>query len=406
MRLKVAILFLLLLISPLYALTWSEVVELAPQVNHDLKSAEQQLKAEEWGYKKSLTTFFPQLSANASVTNSPSGSAWTQSYSYGLSLSQNLFQGMEAIYSIQSAYEDVVYQQASLRSTKSTVFYDLRQAFIEMLNKQEEVKLFEGILKQRQQNSRLIQLRYDSGKEDKGNLLATKASEASAEYDLASVKRDLKLARLKLSQLLEQEVDQVEAVEDLVGPTETDFAQLLPQTPAYVMAQSQLKSAEIADKATIAGFLPSLSLSASYSKRGSQWPPAGSSSKSWSLSLSMPIFPGGSNIADKVIYRAKLDQAREDFTQTRNDLRYNLEEAYEDYLDAVEALKVAEINLEATQERAKIARAKYLNGLVDYDEWDRVENTFITSQKALLSHQKTAYLAEASWHKTYGGFVK
>ncbi|MFH1825844.1 MAG: TolC family protein [bacterium] len=408
MRKIIGFLIIVCLVTPVFSLTWSDVVEQAPKTNHDLKSAQKQLEAGEWGYKKALTDFLPSLSGSAGLTES--GTAGAKSYSYGLSVRQSLFQGMAEVYGIQSAYEDVVYEKASLKAAQASVYYSLRAAFVEVLNKQEQVKLFEGILKQRQENSRLIQLRYDSGKEDKGNLLTTKANQSSAEYDLSSAKRDLKLAKLKMSQLLEQEVDQVELPpshsRESGNPEEINFDQLLEQTPAYIMAQSSLKSAELADQAAISGFLPSVSLSGSYSKRGNEWPPADSSSRSWGLSVSVPIFPGGSNIADKIIYQLRLDKAREDFKQTKNDLRYELESAFESFQDALEALVVTKISLAATQERAKITQAKYLNGLVTYDEWDRIESTNISAQKSLLNSQKSAYLAEANWYKTYGGYLK
>ncbi|MBU1027197.1 MAG: TolC family protein, partial [Candidatus Margulisbacteria bacterium] len=261
------------------------------------------------------------------------------------------------------------------------------------------------ILKQRKDNTALIELRYDSGKEDKGNLMSTRADQAQAEYDLSSAERDLKLAKLKLSQLLGQDVADVEEEISLDSPSTADFEQLLKTTPSYIQAVKQIESAELAYKATISGFLPSVSLSGSYRKSGSDWPPD-STSKSWSLSLSYPLFPGGSNIADRAIYSAKLDQAKEDFSASKKDIRYGLEEAFENFNDSLEGLKVAEISLAASEERAKISRVKYLNGLTNYDEWDRIESSYIQQQKSLLNYKKSALLAEASWYKSYGGYVK
>jgi outer membrane protein TolC len=64
------------------------------------------------------------------------------------------------------------------------------------------------------------------------------------------------------------------------------------------------------------------------------------------------------------------------------------------------------VQLAASKERAQITQVKYMNGLVNYDEWYRIENTYIQAQKTLLSSQKSAYVAEALWNKTYGGWVK
>ena len=99
-------------------------------------------------------------------------------------------------------------------------------------------------------------------------------------------------------------------------------------------------------------------------------------------------------------------KAREDFEQSIKDLRYSLEEAYDSYIDALEALELSRISLAAAKERAKITKAKYLNGLSNYDEWYRIETNYSRAQTSLLSSKKQAMLAEALWHKTYGGHVQ
>lgn len=404
-----ALLLIILFGVNVFALTWNETVNLAAKNSNELASAQKGLESTEWTYKKSWSAFLPQLSASASLSNSQSGTtaAWSESYSYGLSATQYLFKGTEGFYSIQSAYANVEYAKASLQSTKASVLYDLRSAFVDVLVGQENVLLLEKILKQRQENTELIQLRYDSGKEDKGNLMGTRADEAGAKYDLSSAKRDLKLARLKLSQLLESKVIKVEEGVGYEGRgvREVNFDEMLMSTPTYIMTKKQLESSALAYNATISGFLPSVSLSGSLRNTGSDWPPD-STNKSWSLNFSYPFFPGGSNVADRASYSAKLNQAREDFEQSIKDLRYTLEQAYEDFYDSLEALEVSKISMVANEERAKISRVKYLNGLTNYDEWDRIESAYIQAQKSLLNYEKSAMLAEALWHKTYGGYVK
>ncbi|KPJ66101.1 hypothetical protein AMJ44_08985 [candidate division WOR-1 bacterium DG_54_3] len=408
MRRTVLFFFLIVALSGhAFALTWGEALVMAEQKSHDLISAEKELEASEWAYRKAISAFLPQLSASAGMTETinSTNSADSRSYSYGLSATQYLFKGTEGIYGIQGAYANVEYKNASLQATRALVLYDLRSAFIDLLYAQENILLSEKILKQRQQNSRLIQLRYDSGKEDKGNLMTTQADEAQAKYDLSAAERDLKLARLKLSQLLQSDVAEVEGAGELQAPTEPIFDELLEKTPSYATARKQLEMAELSQKASISGFLPSLSLSGSYRNKGSEWPPD-EESKSWSLNLSYSFFPGGSNIADRAIAGADLDQAREEFDKGVKDLRYSLEDNYESFRGALDALEISRISLAAAEERSKITNVKYLNGLTGYDEWYRIENTYILAQKQLLSSKRSALLAEAAWHKSYGGYVQ
>jgi len=399
------LIFFLLVPSLALALDWSQASDLAEKNSNTLKSAKKQLESTQWSYNKALTSFLPQLSASAGISGSLT-SASSETYSYGLSASQTLFNGLDNYYSAKLAQVNVDSAKASLQDTYANVYYDLRVDFLELLFARKNIVLLEGILKTREKNTGLIQLRYESGREDKGNLLGTKADDRQAQYNLNTAKNDLVLAKLKLAQTLGVDIDTVEETIKTAGPSTADFDQLLKASPDYLIAVSQLETAKIQQASSVSGFLPSVSLSASYTKQGQQWPPADSSSKSWRLSVSYPFFPGGSNFVETLIAKAELDQAKEDYDKAVKDLRYNLEKAYADYKDAIDALESEQVSLAANKEKAEIANVKYLNGLVTYDEWNRLENAYIQSQKSVLSAQKSALLAEANWHKTYGGKVR
>jgi len=400
----VAALFLLLVLSvSSSALTWSEALSIAEKNNNDLLSAQKQLESYQWSYRRAQTSFLPQLSASASLTES--GTTAARSYSYGLSATQSLFKGGDNLFNLQSAQADLDYQRASYQSTVAEVYYEIRSAFVDLLTSQDNIVLLERILEQRQENARLVKLLYESGKEDKGNLMLTQADLEQAEYDLASAKRDLKLVQLKISQLLDEQIEAVSGQRELSFSKKSNLEELVSACPGYNLAKYKLEGAEIAYKATLSGFLPSVSLSGSSRSSGASWPPT-SNSTSWSLNVSYSLFPGGSNFVDRALYATKLDQAKTDYSQSIKDARYSINEAYQDYKDALEVLGVRETYFEATEERAKIARVKYLNGLITYDDWDRTESAYITAQKSLLTARKTTLLAEAGWYKSYGGYVK
>jgi outer membrane protein TolC len=399
---------ILVIISPqTFSVTWSEALDIAAKNSKEIQSAQKQVEASEWTYRKAYSSVLPQLSGSAgmSETTPDSSTEVSRSYSSSFSLSQTVFGGLENLYNIQSAYAGLEFQKANFNSIQASYYYDLRSAFIEALTAQENVQLSRAILKQRKDNSNLIQLRYDSGKEDRGNLMTTKADQANSEHDYLASRRELKLSLLKLSQLLQTEISSVEAPKGLAEAGEPDLDKLVIETPTYIMNQKQFESADIANRATLSGYLPSISLSASRRSSGDEWPPnEGSSSWNWSLSYS--LFPGGSNIADSFIKGSQLDQAKADLDVAMKSLRYDMQNALNGYLNALESLEVAKVQLSASKERAQITQVKYMNGLVNYDEWYRIENTYIQAQKTLLSSQKSAYLAEALWNKTYGGWVK
>jgi outer membrane protein len=274
-----------------------------------------------------------------------------------------------------------------------------------LLMAQASVDLQQKIVARRQEDSRLIELRYNSGNEDKGNMMSTQADEASAKYNLSSAQRNLRLARLNLSQLLGTTVASVEEELSFAQPPQADYEALLVAAPSYRAAKYQLEETDIAQQATLGEFLPAVTLAGSYRQSGGSWPPSTDSS-SLSLNVSLPLFPGGSNLVDEVINSIKLDKAKEDYAKAVKDARYGIASAYENLNDALEGLAAARTQLDATTERSRIGQAEYINGLLTYNDWDIIENAYISSQAGYLNAQSNVLTANAAWQKSYGGFVK
>jgi outer membrane protein TolC len=59
--------------------------------------------------------------------------------------------------------------------------------------------------------------------------------------------------------------------------------------------------------------------------------------------------------------------------------------------------------LQAAEERAKISRVEYSNGLLTFDNWTIIEDNFAQAQTSLLATQANAFIAEAQWIQAQGG---
>lgn len=398
------LILMLFLAGQAMGLTWREALELAPRNSNEIKSARKQLEVAQWTYYKSYSGFLPQVSASLSTGQSENSSGQSTSYSYGINVSQALFKGLSNYYNLSSASTSLNYYQASLQYNEADYYYQLRQAYVNLHISQQNLIMLKKIRESRTENARMIKLLYDSGKEDNGNYLRTQAQMKEADFNVESAGRQLELAQLKLAQILNSDATSVESV-TLSTVELPDYDALLKAAPAYRMAKSQLEISSIQQQSTISEFLPSVSLQGSYSKSGSSWPPD-ASNKSLSLSLSYSLFPGGSNIADRVITNAQYDKAKEDYAKTEKDLIYTLKQNYLALQDAVADLLIQQEYLAASTERSRIAQVKYLNGLITYTEWDQIQNEYISAQSSLLNANKSALLAEANWYKSFGGWIK
>ena len=73
-----------------------------------------------------------------------------------------------------------------------------------------------------------------------------------------------------------------------------------------------------------------------------------------------------------------------------------------DYADAVDQAGVNAAYLEAEEVRAEIGRSQYASGMISFEDWDRIENDLISSQKSDLAGRRNAVTAEANWEKAQG----
>ena len=387
------------------ALTWPEALELAAANNDQIKSAQKQLDASQWSYYKAYGNFLPQISASASAGNSVSGGAGSDRYSYGISASQTLFKGLNNYYNLRSAELDLAYDRLNLQKTKSDIFYSTRLGFIDLFLSQQAVEVQQQIKKDREENARMIKLLYDSGKEDKGNYLRTQAQLAEAEHNVSAARRQLELAQLKLDQLIGCGTVAAEDPGEANPVAAPDLDRLTKDSLSYRLAANQLEQAKVSNDKTLGEYLPSLSLSAGWQKSGSSWPPE-ASSRSWSLSASLPIFPGGTNIADSFINGLLLEKAKADLAQSQKDIYYSIKQAYIDLEDRIEAYSIQKLYLAAAQERSRISQVKYLNGLASYNDWDQIQTDYVNSRNSLLNSSSQALTAEADWYRSYGEWVK
>ncbi len=200
----------------------------------------------------------------------------------------------------------------------------------------------------------------------------------------------------------EFEVISVSGTFKVTPPEEiSSFHQLMEKTPDYIVSKYEVDSSIYSSKSTGANFYPQISMSGRTSRAGSGWPPERGR---WSvgLSLSYPFFSGGKDIYNSKIAKINVSRTKENHRRTKQDILYELQQAYGDLIDSIYNVRVREKYFEASIEQAKISRVKYVNGLISYSDWNIIENDFINSEKNLLNAELDAFTAMASWKKVLG----
>ena len=412
------LLFFMLVFSQARAqevLTWQDCIKEAAKNHPDLISSQEAVK--EYQANKSITasSLLPQIDSSVSGTTtettstSTSGTKTTKTtdtYAYGVTGTQLLFDGFKTYDNVKAASENLKAAQYNYKFTSSEVRLSLRTAFINLLKAQELLNITQEIYNIRKNNLVLITLSYESGLEHKGALLNAEANLDSAKFEIAQAKRSLEVAQRELnkemgrSQFSALQVKGDFKVEDAVLE-KPDFEVLAESHPYLEKLIAQKNAASFGIKAAKADFLPQLSASAGVNRSSAQWPPE---DNNWNagLSLSFPIFEGGLRLAQVAKAKAQFYQAQANQRSAKDELVLALQEAWAELQDTVETVEVQKKFLQAAQERAKIAEAQYSLGMIQFDNWIIIEDELVRMKKAFLDSQAQALLAEASWIQAKG----
>jgi outer membrane protein TolC len=389
------------------ALTWENCVQEAKKNHPDLISSEAVVKQAQANQAIAISNILPQVSTEVRQNTSEAATKRSDTYSYGVTAQQLLFDGLKTPYDIAAAARNVKSASYNYEVTSADIRLRLRTAFIELLKAQEFVTIAENIAKRRKQNADLVQLLYDGGREHRGSLLTAQANLSQAEFDVAQANRNIILVQRQLTKELGRtELKPIKAIGDFnMIPTiskRPDFEALAATTPSLESLVAKKEAAKLNLKSAKAEFFPQLYANAQAGRSDSYWPP---DNDEWSagVTLSFSLFEGGRRWADVSKARAVLNQTEADERSNRDNVILTLEETWTNWQNAIDNVTVRKNFLQASEERAKIAQAQYSNGLISFDNWTIIEDDLVQAQKSFLDAQANAFLAEAQWIQAQGG---
>lgn len=407
--------FLFLLFSGIKAvaqnktvLTWQDCVNEAAKNNPEVAASAQailQNKAQRWVTGSAM---LPQVTSSAGIKRSDtfSGGDAGNRYNYSVKIDQLLFDGLKTYKDIKSATQDIRASEYSYISTSAEVRYNLRKAFIDLLKAQELVPISESIMQRRKQNLGMIKLRYESGREHKGSLLLAEADLAQAEYDLKKARHDISVAEYALRKELGWNNNiPVRVNGDFkIGSAgkEPDLKTLAENHPLVKKSGAERSSAKYSLDSARLDFFPEINLNAEVGKMSSG---ITTNEGGWSVgaTLSLPIFEGGQRIANERKAKAEFKQMEFNERGEYNAVLSSLEDFWRGLQDATENAAVQKKYLEAYEERSKISRSQYENGLLAFDNWVIIEDNYVRAEKSYLNAEADLLLAEAEWVRAKGG---
>ena len=406
-------------------ITWEEALKYTIEGNPQLEAAKNEWLASQSNEQAAFGNYLPKLSASTSITksgserngggavvqngvvlNSGSTSNINTNYIGSLNLNQNIFNGLED----SSRYDQAKWRTQnsywSYLSMKASLSLSLKEAYANLVYAQETVTLTQSILERRESNFKLVSVRYENGRENKGSVLLAEAYYEQAQLDVIKAKDGLGVAIQQLKSLMNKnhlEKFEVEGEVPLIGLEikNKELSELVLETPAYNQALAQEMIAKEDIDIARSSFLPSLDFSGNVVRQGTTYFP---DRERWTvaLTLSIPIFDG---LKDKNTLKASVFSkyaAEGKKKSTLLDLLPRLADAQNLAKQSDIKFRIDEKFRKASTTRAEIARAKYNNGLITFEDWDIIENELIQRQTNYLQSKKDRVVRYATWENLLG----
>ncbi len=333
------------------------------------------------------------------------GLGWNDSYSSGLTLSQNIWDGGAWWNTLKSA--KVAQDAAAIQydSYEINTVYQIKAAYYNYLSTQQLLDVYRENLTTSEYQHQLTLERFKLGAASQNDTLRTRVNIERARLQIVNGEVDLQSRARSLNIILGREADEAltlaepvwEAVE--VPAADEVLEEVLGSNPSLQLLEQNKEIAAYNTKIAKSGYMPSLGLSASYSNSGATaiGDVFGSSTayKSAGLSLSWNLFNGTrtSRGVEQGKINAKL--ADENYDLSKRNLRKELSQTLEQMNALNESVTISQLILTASEQDLLLAQEQYKIGSLSILDVLRITASYEDAKSNLIRTQHNLKVAEA-----------
>lgn len=330
-----------------------------------------------------------------------------QTAQFGLGGSMPVFNGLQNLYSIKSSQYQLLASEQDLLAIKDNIALNVALGYLQILLNKELVTATDNQLQITLQQIEKTKKLVDAGSSARGNLLQIEAQAAQEEVQLITLKNQLEISYLNLTQLLELkspmgfEVTVPDIPLDsntlVTGNIDDIYQQALGNRPEVKSSELKLTATEFDLKTARGGRYPSLLFTQSFSTQyyngrqtlaGEDYPFNDQlrdfKNSVLGFSLRVPILNGWQ--VNKNVSNSKLAVENSNYTleATKKQLYKNIQQAY---TDAAAAIKKYSANMKAvtsTQEAFRYSEQKFNVGLVTPVDYNAAKSQLLRAQSDLV----------------------
>lgn len=377
------------------ALTVEEARRLALEFNRTYLQAKEGVRIAEADVTKARAGAFPQVSLNGSYNRSfilPSffvqatdeegqtesiefKTGFKNAYGANLSVVQSIWQGGKVFTALSIARDYRKYSQAVEDQVAATVVFNSDVLFHDAILQRSRLEVLTKSHEAVSENLDVVEKMFSQGLVPEFEVLRARVEKSNLEPQILMAESDMKLAQKRLKSFLGLDLD--EDIE-LVQEAEVESVPSLPSVDSMVTLaladRPEMKQASFerdmrrkAIRIARADYWPSLSAVASYDwqAQSDRFTLDENISRSWTagLRLTVPIFQGGRTRGSVTQAVAEHNQTLLRVQETRDNVRLEVEQAYDRLLQARESLETQKNTIALAEEVLRIADLSYESGV-------------------------------------------
>ncbi|MFN9614382.1 MAG: TolC family protein [Dolichospermum sp.] len=396
----------------------SEALELAKRNNNDLQVSLLQLQRTKSVLREAQAALFPSIDLSADVTNSrstadtlaverrrnagfPSDDAPANTnFSGTAQIKYDLYTSGRRNGAIQQAEEEIRVQELDVERQSEEIRLNVSKAYYDLQQADENVRITQSAVENAQASLKDAMALENAGVGTRFDVLRSQVNLANSQQDLTNAISQQQIARRKLASLLNlsqsasiSAADPVKLAGLWQQPLEQSIILAYQNRPELQQNLARRKIAESQIKQALASSRPQVSLVGRYNLLD-QFDDGTSVSDGYSLGLQATInlYNGGSAKARASQAKTSIAIAETQFSEQKNQIRFQVEQAYSTQASSLENVQTANVALEQARESLRLARLRFQAGVGTQTDVINALNDLTRSEgnrvKAILDYNR------------------
>ncbi|HEX9564891.1 MAG TPA: TolC family protein [Gemmatimonadaceae bacterium] len=413
--------------GPSRPISLAEAIELARQNSPQTIAARNAINANEATVRTRLSSFFPTISGSFSsghgsgttfnnagdVVQRNSVNPW--SFSRRLSANLVLFDAGDRNFQLRAARANVAAAEANEVASGFSVAYSVSQQYYAALAARESRAAAVAALTEAQQNLRAANARIAAGAATRSDSLRSVIAVGNQQLAVLSAENDLRNANASLTRLVGVPFTVTAAETDtMLAPVAADSAELvqfLSTSPSLRSAQASVAAASAGVRSSRTDYFPTISTSYGVTDQNNesrfdfgQGPT--SRNKSFSLSMSVPIFNGLGR--EETVQRARISEmnARASLRDAELLAQQQLVQYVGQLRLAQARIAIQQASLEAAQEDLRVQQQRYELGASTQLELLTTQTQLNSARYNLVNARYQVRIAKAQLEQLLGREIR